>query len=313
MSQQKNEAKIANGQGTSGDEQPVLTTRPGHQDQSTGALDPAGRAQEVHSSANLHSFLYSGGEIDMTGGTMSRKSWPLVLFLAGLASAMAELPGITTSQAVGQDKSPPRPSTEECLKLLKDGNARYASDKRRFAHLDRSRIAETAAAQHPFATILGCSDSRAPVEHIFDAGIGDLFVVRVAGNVCSDHESGSIEYAVNHLKTPLVVIVGHTRCGAITAVVEHADTEGKFSHLSEHIIPAFWEAQMERPGLGHDDLITESVRHNVRRAMADLINGSPLVRSQIKSGDLKVVGAVYDLKTGRVEWLSEKAAQSSGP
>jgi carbonic anhydrase len=248
----------------------------------------------------------------MRGGIMSSKSCPLVLLLAGLALTTAGLPGITPSQVVGQDKSPPRPSPEECLKLLKDGNARYASDQRRFAHLDRTRIAETAATQHPFATILGCSDSRAPVEHIFDAGIGDLFVVRVAGNVCSDHEGGSIEYAVNHLKTPLVVIVGHTRCGAITAVVEHADTEGNFPHLSEHIIPAYREARTDHPGLGHDDLITETVRHNVRRAMADLIKGSPVVRSRVKSGDLKVVGAVYDLKTGRVEWLGEKAAQSTG-
>lgn len=245
----------------------------------------------------------------MTSGTLSRKSCSLVLLLAGLALAMAQ--GITSLQAVGQDTSPPRPSPKECLKLLNDGNARYASDQRRFAHLDRARIAETAATQHPFATILGCSDSRAPVEHIFDAGIGDLFVVRVAGNVCSDHEGGSIEYAVNHLKTPLAVIVGHTRCGAITAVVEHADTEGKFPHLSEHIIPAYREAQKEHPGLGHDDLITETVRHNVRRAMADLIKRSPVVRSRIKSGDLKVVGAVYDLRTGRVEWLGEKAAEST--
>ena len=113
------------------------------------------------------------------------------------------------------------------------------------------------------------------------------------------------------MKTPLAVIVGHTRCGAITAVVEHADTEGKFPHLCEHIIPAYREAQKEHPGLGHDDLITETVRHNVRRAMADLIKGSPVIRSRIKSGDLKVVGAAYDLRTGRVEWLGENAAQST--
>jgi carbonic anhydrase len=241
----------------------------------------------------------------VTDGTRSPKSCPLVLWLAGLALAMAELPGNTPSQAVGQDKSPPRPSPEECLKFLKDGNPRYASDQRRFAHLDRNRIAETAATQYPFAAILGCSDSRVPVEHIFDAGIGDLFVVRVAGNVWSDHEGRSIEYAVNHLRTALFVIVGHTRCGAITAVVEHADTEGKFPHLSEHIIPAYRESQTEHPGLGHDDLITETVRHNVRRAMADLIKESPVVRSRVKAGDLRVVGAVYDLNTGRVEWLGE--------
>lgn len=248
----------------------------------------------------------------MTSGTLKSKSYPMLLLAVDLVLTTALLSGITQSQAVGEDKSPPRPTPDECLKLLKDGNARYTSDQRRFAHLDRKRIAETAATQHPFATVLGCSDSRAPVEHFFDAGIGDLFVVRVVGNVCSDHEGGSIEYAVGHLKTPLVVVVGHTHCGAITAVVEHADKEGMFPQLSEHIIPAYRKARKDHPGLGHDDLITETVRHNVWRSMADLIEASPVVRSRVKSGDLKVVGAVYDLKTGRVEWLGEKAAPNTG-
>ncbi|APW61623.1 carbonic anhydrase [Paludisphaera borealis] len=218
---------------------------------------------------------------------------------------------VVASQVVGEDKPAPGPSPAECLKLLKDGNARYVADQRRFANLDRKRIAETAAAQFPFATVLGCSDSRVPIEHLFDAGIGDLFVVRVAGNVCSDHEGGSIEYAVSHLKTPLVVVMGHTACGAVTAVVENATTGRSFRHLSEHIIPAYREAWSEHPDLGHDDLITETVRHNVRRAIADLIKGSPLVRSRVASGELKVVGAVYNLKTGGVDWLDEKGVPPS--
>ena len=236
------------------------------------------------------------------------KTCHAVLFVPALTLITAGLMAGQPSQAVREGKSPPRPSPEECLKLLKDGNARYATDQRQFARLDRKRIAETATSQTPFATVLGCSDSRAPLEHIFDAGIGDLFVVRVAGNVCSDHEGGSIEYAVNHLKTPIVAIVGHTRCGAITAVVEHADNEGMFPHLSEHIIPAYRESMRDHPGLGHDDLITETVRHNVRRAMADLLKASPGVRSKLNAGELKVVGAVYDLRTGWVEWIDDKAA-----
>lgn len=243
------------------------------------------------------------------GTVLARKRHWLILASCLTLITVCAL-GVAPSQVVGGDKPAPRPSPEECLKLLKDGNARYVSDQRRFANLDRKRIAETAAAQFPFATVLGCSDSRVPIEHLFDAGIGDLFIVRVAGNVCSDHEGGSIEYAVRHLKTPLVVVMGHTGCGAVTAVVEDAATEGNFPHLSEHIIPAYREAQSEHPGLGRDDLITETVRHNVRRAIADLTKGSPLVRSRVESGELKVIGAIYNLKTGGVEWLGEKAAPS---
>jgi carbonic anhydrase len=248
----------------------------------------------------------------MIGGTMLSKTLRPVLVVSVLSLTTFGLLASQASQATRDGKSPARPSPEECIKLLKDGNARYATDQRRFAHLDHRRIAETATSQAPFATVLGCSDSRAPVEHIFDAGIGDLFVVRVAGNVCSNHEGGSIEYAVKHLKTPLVVIVGHTRCGAITAVVEHADEEGLFPHLSEHIIPAYREAKQEHPDYGHDDLITETVRHNVRRAMADLLKASPAVQSRIKAGDLKVVGAVYDLGTGKVEWIDDKVVRTPG-
>ena len=250
-------------------------------------------------------------ELDRNDGTMSLRKFRPAMVITCLILTTATLPAVRLSRAADQDKAPPRRSLEECLKLLKDGNVRYVTDQRRFAHLDRRRITETATSQAPFATILGCSDSRAPVEHFFDAGIGDLFVVRVVGNVCSDHESGSIEYAVGHLKTPLVVVVGHTRCGAITAVVEDADMAGKFPHLAEHIIPAYRESWKDHPGMGHDDLITETARHNVRRSIADLLKASPDVRSRVKSGDLKVVGAVYDLKTGRVEWLDD--CEEPGP
>lgn len=144
-----------------------------------------------------------------------------------------------------------------------------------------------------------------PVEHIFDAGIGDLFVVRVAGNVCSDHEIGSIEYGVEHLQTPLVVVLGHTHCGAVTAVVENAEVRGKFPHLAEHIVPSYEEASAQRSLRRGNELLDETVRCNVRRAIQDLLRISSRVRAQVDRRALKVVGAVYDLRTGAVEWLPE--------
>jgi carbonic anhydrase len=191
------------------------------------------------------------------------------------------------------------------LSILRDGNARYVKGDRKFARLDRRRVAETALAQEPFATILACSDSRVPVEHVFDAGIGDLFVVRVAGNVCSDHEIASIEYGAEHLQTPLVVVLGHTHCGAVTAVVENADVRGRFPHLAEHIIPAHEDARARCPTCDEKAVIEETVRCNVRRAVQDLLKISEGVRKLSETGTVRIIGAVYDLRTGVVEWLPE--------
>jgi carbonic anhydrase len=201
---------------------------------------------------------------------------------------------------------PPR-TPDSCLASLKSGNQRFARDQRLYFHAYRGRLSETAKSQNPYATILSCSDSRLPVEHLFDAGIGDLFVVRVAGNVCADHESASIEYSVDHLHTPIVVVLGHTRCGAVTAVVEHEVLEGHIPHLSEHIVPAFKEAQAAKPGESHTDLINDTVRIHVRREVEELLRLSPEIRSRVEAGTVKVVGAVYDLATGEVEWFDEPA------
>ena len=227
-----------------------------------------------------------------------------ILSILGLSAATAFL-SCRHAQSTGEDGRADSPSAEEGIEILKSGNARFVSGKRKFARLDRERINETALAQKPFATILACSDSRVPVESVFDAGIGELFVVRVAGNVCSDHEVGSIEYAVEHLKTPLVVVLGHTYCGAVTAVVEHADVRGKFPHLSEHIMPAYEQALAVRPHSEPQGLIDEAIRCNVRKAIGDISRNSPGIRSMLVEGRVKIVGAIYDLKSGTVEWLPE--------
>jgi carbonic anhydrase len=225
----------------------------------------------------------------------------------GASCALLVFAGVKLVAHMTASPDPVTPRTPaEALAALKAGNERYIRDSRRFVHLGRRRIAETEAAQHPYATILSCSDSRAPVEHIFDAGIGDLFVVRVAGNVCSDHEEGSIEYAVDHLDTPLVVVLGHTRCGAVTAVVEHAKLEGHVPHLSEHILPAYERARAEVPAEDHDRVLDATIRHNVLIEMNDLLDASPEVREKVETGQVQVVGGVYDLKTGEVHWLADE-------
>ena len=133
---------------------------------------------------------------------------------------------------------------EQALKKLKDGNARYVSGSRQYPNLNQPRRDLTSTkGQHPFATIIGCSDSRVPIEHVFDAGIGDIFPVRVAGNVCDIDEVGSIEYGVEHLNTPIFVVLGHTSCGAVTAVARGDEVHGSIPQLVDNIIPAVEDAK----------------------------------------------------------------------
>lgn len=240
---------------------------------------------------------------------MNRVASPLLI---GSLLLMPALPGCSgksptpasDSKSAGIDG--PGRTPERCLIALEEGNGRYAEGKRTFAHLDHLRVEETAREQKPFATVLACSDSRVPVEHLFDAGVGDIFVIRVAGNVCSHHEAGSIEYSLEHLGTPVLVILGHTNCGAVTAVATHAEAGGHVPDLTEHILPAYERAKADAKAEGKgerlDALIDETVRLNVAQAMGDLERLSPVVRRQVREGKLKVVGAVYDMKTGRVDW-----------
>jgi carbonic anhydrase len=207
-----------------------------------------------------------------------------------------------------------QPTPAEAIAILKDGNRRFVTNRRTFPRLNKARIVETALAQTPFATFLACSDSRVPVENLFDVGIGDLFVVRVAGNVCSDHEIGSIEYGVEHLQTPLVVVMGHTHCGAVTAVVEDAEVRGKFPHLAEHIVPSHEKAHALHSNADAKTVLAVAVKLNVQRAISDLLRLSEGVRELHEAGKIQVVGAVYDITAGTVEWLpdslSEEKAQT---
>lgn len=176
---------------------------------------------------------------------------------------------------------------------LQRGNSRFADNKPLHPHHDpRWRHDAAVHGQHPWATVVSCSDSRVPVEMIFDAGLGDLFVVRVAGNVIDAHECGSVEYAVEHLHTPLVVIIGHEHCGAVEAVVQGGVGHGDMPHLVDHIKPVVARIRTEHPDWSKDKLLHAAVRENVIHSMNDLLRRSALVREAVAAGKLKVRGGV---------------------
>ncbi len=193
---------------------------------------------------------------------------------------------------------------DAALNLLKQGNARYVSGAATAPGRDRNRRNTTSlGGQHPFATVIACSDSRVPVEILFDQGIGDLFVVRVAGNVAGVYETGSVEYGVKHLSTPALVVLGHTSCGAVTAVVENSRLQGSIPPLLEKILPVVASIREKHPLLAVGALVDEAVKANVWRTIEDLFRASPILREQVGAGASKVMGAVYDIKTGKVDWI----------
>jgi carbonic anhydrase len=193
---------------------------------------------------------------------------------------------------------------EEAYNRLIEGNNRFASGKRTFDFLERDKMKELAdKGQHPFATILTCSDSRVPAEFIFDATLGDIFVVRVAGNVGDTDEVATIEYGTEHLKTPVLVVLGHTKCGAVTAVTQEARVEGNLPALLDNIRPALVKVKSQFPDLKGDDLINKCITENVWTSIQDVFNKSAIVRELVRKGHLLVVGAVYDIRTGTIKWL----------
>jgi carbonic anhydrase len=220
----------------------------------------------------------------------------LILALAAPALAAGSAGAITSADA---------------LKLLKDGNARYLEGKVQHPRQGKDRLALTAGqGQHPLATILTCSDSRVPPEILFDQGIGDLFVVRVAGNVAAVDEIGSMEYAVDHLNTPVVVVLGHTQCGAVTAVVDNDKLPPNIAALVAPIKPAVDQAREDNPGAAKEVILNAAIKDNVWQALADIFQKSPIIRSKVKEGKAEVLGAVYEIDTGRVQWLGPHPDQS---
>jgi carbonic anhydrase len=204
----------------------------------------------------------------------------------------------------------PRIAPAEALRMLQKGNSRYMSGGLEHPNLGQGRRTLTAMqGQRPFAAVLACSDSRVPVELIFDCGIGDLFVVRVAGNVLGNSELGSIEYAVDHLEVPVLLVLGHTKCGAVKAVCEAGLLEGNLRGISEKILPAVQEVDATSPGSTADQKVTEAVKTNIRNSIQLAFMSSKSIRRKALAEELIVIGAFYDIETGEAHWMGSHPEQ----
>ncbi|MCC7478337.1 carbonic anhydrase [bacterium] len=194
------------------------------------------------------------------------------------------------------------PSPEAVLLELIEGNRRFVKGRSLHPRMDLQRILETSSGQHPKVSIVSCADSRVPVELLLDQGIGDVFTVRVAGNVCDTDEIGTVEYGVEHLGTPLLVVMGHTSCGAVKAVCTGAEVGGSIPLLVDNIGPAVERAH-EHSGLSGEALVPLAVEENVWQSIHDLLAHSAITAELVHSGKLKIVGAIYDISSGEVQWL----------
>ena len=212
----------------------------------------------------------------------------------------------------------------EAMSRLKEGNRRYTSGNQQHPHESSEertymatnsyenlgmtaaeaakRRAELTKSQHPFAIVLGCADSRIPPEIAFDQGLGDLFVVREAGNVIDDHSLGSIEYAVDHLAVRLIVVLGHQRCGAVKAAKDTIAANGKAPGHIQSLVTAI-EPAVEETTKGD---LNATIEANVKNVTQALRLSTPILKPKVDSGELKVVGAYYSLDTGTVAFMGEK-------
>ena len=193
-------------------------------------------------------------------------------------------------------ENPPNP--DKALKLLIDGNERFVENKRKYPNQEWKRITQVAPSQAPFAAILGCADSRFPAEILFDRGFGDIFVCRVAGNVATPEEKGSLEFGTLVLGAKVLMVIGHERCGAVKAAIEGGELPGQIGSLTAAIKPAV-ETSKNQPG----DKVENAVKANVR-LQAQRCKASPVLNQLIEEGKLKIVGGYYDLDTGAVSMVS---------
>ncbi len=239
---------------------------------------------------------------------------PLTMLVAALAPICVSLPG---GLAAGPDgahtRGDARPNlADHALRMLQEGNERFVAGRSTHPNTDVFRVADTGSnGQHPFASIITCADSRVAVERLFDRGVGDLFVVRNAGNICDANQAGSVEYACEHLGTQLVLVLGHTRCGAVKAAIAGGDAGANIGSLLDNIAPAVQTIKSSHPSLAGDDLLDACIRENVWRTIADLYGTSQTVREMVSKGTVKVFGAIYDVSTGRVEWMGQHPMQGA--
>lgn len=190
------------------------------------------------------------------------------------------------------------PGADEALAKLIKGNQRFIRGRAKHPNQSAPNRKKLLEGQHPFAAVLCCSDSRVPPELLFDQGPGDLFVVRVAGNVLDVAVTGSIEYAVNHLEVPLVLVLGHSCCGAVTAALQQGREEGQIPSILEKIAPAV-DAVKRKKG----DLLDNAIIENIRRTVGALKACGPIISTASKNKKVQIYGACYNLESGQVDFI----------
>lgn len=203
-------------------------------------------------------------------------------------------------------------SAKDALERLREGNRRFASDEVSDDTLARrEHRAGAAMQQNPFAIILACSDSRVPTELIFDRGIGDLFVIRVAGNIVAPSQIGSIEFAAKQFGTPLVVVLGHSNCGAIIAtlqelVLKESHRSPNLRAIVDRVRPAVEPVIQEHSNVDDEAVVTLCVRANIRASVEQLKRGSLILEQLIEANELKIIGAEYSIETGIIEFFENE-------
>ncbi|MDZ8187894.1 MAG: carbonic anhydrase [Nostoc sp. ChiSLP02] len=205
-------------------------------------------------------------------------------------------------QAAAADVHPVNPnpvSADEAIRRLLNGNQRFVLQESKCGDRSLERLRLVAKAQYPFAAILGCADSRVPAEIVFDQGLGDLFVVRVAGNVASDSAIGSLEYSTAVLGSQLIVVLGHKRCGAVIEAIKDEPLPGRIGFIVEGIKPALANTKLTT-----DSTSDDAVKANIKYQVQKLQENSTLLAKLAREGKLKIIGACYDIDTGKVNMIS---------
>jgi carbonic anhydrase len=240
----------------------------------------------------------------MTQRELSRRA----LFYGAIGGALIASEALRSSPLLAADGKKTTLDADQALARLKQGNKDFLADKVDPPIRSHERRLEIARGQTPFAVLVGCSDSRVPPENLFGVGLGELFIVRNAGNTVDTVALGSIEYGALVLGAPLIVVLGHERCGAVEAamsvVLQNTIYPGSIGKMIEPIIPAVLQAKA-KAGMPPDQLLEASVLENVRRTVKRLRTAEPLLSEPLRTGKLKVVGARYDLHTGEVTFLAD--------
>ena len=199
-------------------------------------------------------------------------------------------------------EQPAKVAPADALARLKAGNQRFIAGKLQHPHQNPKRRAELVTGQRPFAIVLGCADSRTSPEVLFDQGLGDLFVVRVAGNILDDHVLGSIEYAVEHLGAQLIVVLGHQHCGAVQAAKETLDSKAEVPAHLNSLVTAIQPAVEATRGAD----LEATIKANIENVVQSLRSSEPVLKKEVEAGAITVLGAYYDLGTGAVAFTEEK-------